>query len=130
MNRQIKFRVWDNQAKKMSTTFNPLVGEEPTIYGEAIYSRDAEYMQFTGLQDKNGKDIFEGDIISFETDTKGVVMWNNHVLCYTFFEDYKGDEITNSDFLWDWGQLTKGESKHYIVHGNIYENPELLKSQK
>lgn len=84
--------------------------------------------QFTGLQDKNGNDIFEGDIVSFETDPKGVVRWNNHVLCYTYYEDYKEDEITNSDFLCDWAQLNKGESRHYIVHGNIYETPKLLKT--
>lgn len=131
MNREIKFRAWDNQAKKMSTTFNPLLGEEPTIYGEAIYSRDAEYMQFTGLQDKNGNDIFEGDIcrewLIDSVEPKGG-FWNYYEIkfekgCFVCKEigfTYEKEDPYN---------LHENANDIEII-GNIYENYELLNSQK
>ena len=114
MEREIKFRAWDNQAKKMSTAFNPLIGEKPTIYGEPIYSIDSDYMQFTGLQDIKGKDIYEGDILCVphlegtRHKVRMVIEWNN-----------------------DNAEFTKYNPKNaFEIIGNIYENSELLNSQK
>lgn len=57
--REIKFRAWDEQALMMSEAFEPLKNEEPKICGENINKAYAIYMQYTGLKDRNGKEIYE-----------------------------------------------------------------------
>ena len=72
MNREIKFRVWDIENKEMLNVQE--LDFEPTFYGERIAIRPDQYndyfdvkymilMQYTGLHDKNGKEIYEGDTI-------------------------------------------------------------------
>lgn len=75
-------------------------------------------MQYTGLKDKNGKEIYEGDIIEFDKiewggdDNIHVVSWND------------------KDAQWDWGGGNTSDMDYRTVIGNIYENPELLKDIK
>ena len=136
--RPIRFRVWDTEYKEMclvdklqfmfeddnkisASVFSDLkVGEEGTGEYTGEYIRDIfpehlVLMQFTGLLDKNGKEIYEGDILG--DDTEG---WS-----YDFVE---------------WSDIWCGWATHYWfgskelaenadgleVVGNIYENPELL----
>jgi uncharacterized phage protein (TIGR01671 family) len=80
-------------------------------------------MQFTGLKDMNGTEIYEGDIVSFEDDPAGVVKWNSNFCCYTYWES---EHINDEYESMDWNQLLKKDCNHYIIHGNIYENPDLL----
>ena len=72
MSREIKFRVWDVENKEMLNVQE--LDFEPTFYGGRIAIRPDQYsdyfdtedmilMQYTGLHDKNGKEIYEGDII-------------------------------------------------------------------
>ena len=84
---------------------------------------EIELMQSTGLIDKNGKEIFEGDIVQFEdcyTETDflyvntGIVEWSQGSFT-----------ITNRDSV-EMGDLLDGEFLDVTIIGNVYENPELL----
>lgn len=118
--RKIKFRAWHLHENKMYDVYNL-----DLLFGrcwskerrECLLGCDIELMQYTGLKDKNGKEIFEGDIVEVEAqciggrDFKGVVKFYD---C-SFFIDNGEDVI----LLFD-------EVDPRIVLGNIYEHPELL----
>lgn len=116
--RDIKFRGW-SEIDGQFYHFN--LEEIPTgIYGGTINQ------QFTGFQDKDGKDIFEGDIIKyqyFDIDSfsyytaTGEVIWNSGQDCYNNL--FGGWEVT-------FGEKTKYINKNCEVIGNIFETPELL----
>jgi len=74
-------------------------------------------LQFTGLTDKNGKEIYEGDVIKTETEKAMVVSWNNHFA--SFCLDRAGWMFTHY-----FGEGVDPEQIEII--GNIYENPKLL----
>ena len=128
------FRAWDKHGQKMFS------GAELIIWNNNVYANDGkelscdylkgwsieeEYlMQSTGLLDKNGKEIFEGDIIRYNID---VVDIKRHPTLgfYTVLdgrEGFFGDGMSIDDFEED----AKEFSKTAEIIGNIYENPELL----
>ena len=126
--REIKFRAWATEVKEMVSDvfFDNLEvsvwGEdgELEIVGDRIPNRLLQYcilMQFTGLKDKNGKEIYEGDICSmksFDTYVKGEVRYQPPEFCLRTANDY---------WELDYGDPAYIEIK---IIGNIYENPELL----
>ena len=131
MNREIKFRAWHKDLKKMfkigqitleEGTWNFEPNDRGFIGMSIPYQPSFVLMQYTGLHDKNGKEIYDGDIVYCQTkygkakaiikflDGKFVAYWNSalthpenghHIACY---------EI----------------NKRFEVIGNIYDNPELL----
>ena len=118
--RDIKFRAWDAIEAKM---WCPIIRPDGRLMasnrlGGYVTFDDPQdpLMQFTGLHDKNGNEIYEGDIVKWEPD------WVKS------FEKPKSVEYRGSGF--DPFQYDGGgewDALYCVVIGNIYENPELLK---
>ena len=130
MNRLIKFRAW-NGKQMLNWDWITAMG----LTSKVIINTDDTYklMQFTGLTDKNGKEIYEGDIIKW--------IWTygtseiEEVMHSTSWDGQLSE--VNAPFMSAWGS-TDGRyyrtfmnvydpSRFAIVVGNIYQNPELLK---
>ena len=113
--REIRFRAWDKKSKLI----NPVVGmdfiDHTAFVGiSKLQYGDYELMQYTGLKDKNGKEIYEGDIL------KGVQ--GNFVVVEetgAYWIDFKKRLLLLATFL-----EMSGDKE---IIGNIYENPTLLK---
>lgn len=125
----IKFRVWDKEENKMhkvkTIEFSRRGARiihlaEVNSNGKGDHKRwhsSVELMQSTGLKDKNGTEIYEGDIIKNPYDEIYTVKW--------FDAAFYLEEKYNGGF--DYFELYSGDNKKVI--GNIYENPELLEGE-
>ena len=123
--RKIKFRAWDPDEKIMANV-RALVWNNGYLVVEAFSPKENELtyvppfspvvMQFTGLHDRNGKEIYEGDIIWWGKDDHAPVS-------YVFYND---GAFKVSDPESDTWELLIDVLNGAEVIGNIYENPELL----
>lgn len=116
--REIKFRVWNVISKKMlgwGAIFDLPAWE---IFPGTPEQRPYNVMQYTGLKDRNGKEIYEGDILSI-SDRKCY----NQVVYFDKDGFYCTDEFALSE-------LIRSRHRSFEVVGNIYENPELLEMAK
>ena len=131
--REIKFRIWHKEDKIMiyldrqwlcdeyssiawgsSKEEYDGIGRLPSYPSEDL--TQYEVMQYTGLKDKNGKDIYEGDILDSPTNKGMEVMWSDKG---KWIVDYKIDKPFSSLYK------HKTEQRCWI-QGNIHENSELL----
>lgn len=123
-----KFRAWlKNDKEIIDVDEIHWFGGELDIIGDYItFVRKAdeiELMQSTGLKDKNGKEIFEGDIVDYK-GRKAVIKWHGS---YASFIYRFVDELNKRSA--EWYQLYLAYLKCEVI-GNIYENPELLEDCK
>ena len=130
MNREIKFRAWHPLLKKMLGMFEAMTYQPFT---PDFFSRHEDHkwvlIQFTGSLYKNGKEIYEGDILKYN-------FWNKSGIGYVTFENgafginqYSKDiEMYYHSPFSSWDEPEKDCLPFIEVIGNIYQNPELLES--
>lgn len=111
MKREIKFRAWDVNGQENEQMINSISVEYFTI--KEIKSNGFKLMQFTGLYDKNGKEIYEGDIL-LHNNIKRTVIFEKGAFVL---------EQKNLTCVREWWNF----AKYCEIIGNIYENPELIK---
>jgi uncharacterized phage protein (TIGR01671 family) len=120
MSREIKFKIWYKKGwgEKMTQPFtaNQFAHRVPTNISEC-----GILLQFTGLHDKNGVPIYEGDIVRCFDISNHVVEFCNGAFGYTVEKIITIAFQYNTNFAW-----RKNQSDGIEVIGNIYENPELL----
>lgn len=127
--RTIKFRAWDKEHNKMINNFTIEVKNGDIRFPEhndnfGSYSNDGDYilMQFTGLKDKHGQDIYEGDILIGESDILeyvGIVFFCKQTASFMRRSNLK---INGTISLYP--LQTRLEIAE--IKGNIFENKELL----
>jgi len=139
--REIKFRAWDKEKINMSSSFS--FGDLEEDHGAVGFKNENGFwvspyelgadgncvlMQFTGLFDKNGKEIFEGDIVNYSLYKQpdiSAVYWGE----FSIFEAADSIEcwlVTALNFPWALSDLNLGKIE---VIGNIFEDPKLLECE-
>ena len=137
-----KYRVWVKTEKRMVFS-DDILGidyENKEIVTQQVYfenglpdNRDIycydfdeiELTQSTGLKDKNGKEIFEGDILACETDDEVInlnIFWDEEHALF-MFESKKYNEQEPL------AELVENNTYPFEIIGNVYENPELLEDK-
>lgn len=113
-----KYKAWDKENRIMVEVVSINFKSKKIYYGNygncVLYFEEAELMQFIGLQDKNNKDIYKGDIFHLgDENIKYTVVWHD--------TGFMGAENGSTSFV----GLEHWKDSIEVI-GNIYQNPELL----
>lgn len=123
--REIKFRIWNNHAEEIAynefwVNGSSIVYDDGKSYNDRELDNDLVVMQYTGLKDKNEKDIYEGDILKNESEAPTNIIERGVVV-------FDGGGFMMAE------KKQKGALGYYLhklscveIIGNIYQNPELL----
>ncbi|HEU5403445.1 MAG TPA: YopX family protein [Terriglobales bacterium] len=120
--KEIKFRAWDESGAMVPVGELHFTQGGLVIEGCGVHLRNPILMQFTGLKDKNGKEIYEGDIVICTRGCPHEMEWLN--------------EVPNENLGGMPGFYLSGLRAGYSwmneeeVIGNIYENPEIINKPK
>ena len=135
-----KFRAWDLLAEKMideiqmiSFVRKEIIGKfsdgstsVPLKFEDERNGEDVILMQSTGLKDKNGKEIFDGDVLACKTDDEVInlnIFWDEeHALFMFESKKYNEQELL--------AELVEDNIYPFEIIGNIYDNPELLEDKE
>lgn len=120
--RELSFRIWDKKEKTMF--LSPIEIEhlgswfDAHLPGAIADTGNKIVMQYTGLKDKNGTEIYEGDIVEFLDWKPKEVVWGNKI-----------DKALSGccGYMLDGTMHFLGENETYLIIGNIHDNPELVK---
>ena len=124
MNREIKFKAWNDKMKVMGEGFSlyeyvegSIKNKEMMEEGSPFFPIETIFLQFTGLKDKNGKEIYDGDIVTFENFIKKfeIVFLKG---CYFLNNDSSSFRIN-----------TCNQTRMEVI-GNKFENTELLDAKR
>lgn len=137
MSREIKFRAWDSTAKLLRMSPDLVIAEGAPL----LHNDDDALMQYTGLKDREGKEIYEGDVVEFvwfhngtrdEVRQKLIENRGGPIKDRWAIAVFRGfgfrfktvfPELNDGE---KWIRMSKSDSESVEIIGNIYENPELL----
>ena len=120
MNREIKFRAWDSDGKH-------IIVDSPIRYqnGERL-DKNYTLMQFTGQHDKNGKEIYEGDILRTVIPEAGGG-WDVYIDTVIFIDGaFVAQSVDNPDVVY----LGDIDKQYTEIIGNIFENSDLISGKE
>lgn len=129
MKREIRFRAWNKKDKVMvdvaAMNFGPsglwsLI--EDAVDAELQLADSYELMQYTGLHDKNGREIYEGDVLDIGLRNQD----GKPIIAPVSYETYAAGYVLDNGGNGIWQRLTK----ECEVIGNTFENPELLEGKQ
>lgn len=134
--RELKFRAWDKVEKKMLFDADPFAlhvsGSNEPLLAKTHRNEDCIFEEYTGLKDKNGKEIYEGDIIKSSEHIGEVYRQGNGRWVIFCGKDklHYGDLIVVGELEGETYDLALTLGREYCkVIGNIHENPELLEDR-
>ena len=124
MSREIRFRAWNGRFMEHGGFYVHATGEIQKESALGDVSSGCPLMQYTGLKDKSGVEIFEGDIVLVREVRVCEVVFHEFAGCW----DLKLRNVISSLSI---GSISPaGYKYHTEVIGNIYSNPELLGGEK